>query len=215
LLLGLSLEELVVNGEDVVGVTSLNTDGEEGVNNLDERGGDNTHGSHFEFVEDVFSTVDGNDSLIDPGSSGLVFSDLGSSGGSQVVELLVVDGEGLGSEVTEVAGSGLFVLSEVELGLGCVPGVLGIIDFVLSEFVFFSEFFSLLGVQGEVLVVFVLDLANQVVKEFVELVVDLEVVGLEEVNEVSEGDGLLSLGAFDGSGINLEWLGLLEGGSLG
>jgi hypothetical protein len=115
------LEELVVNWEDVVGVTSLDTDSEEVVDDLDEGVGDNTHSFHFEFVEDVFSFVDGNDGLIDPGSSGLVFSNLGSSGGSQVVELLVVDVEGLGSEVTEVAGSGLFVFSEVELGLRCVP----------------------------------------------------------------------------------------------
>jgi len=106
---GLSLDQFVVNGEDLVGVTSSNTDSEEGVNDLDERGWDNTEGGHFEFVEDVFSFIDGSDSLVDVGSSGLVEGDLGSSGGSQVVELLVVDGEGLGSEVTEVVGSVLFV----------------------------------------------------------------------------------------------------------
>jgi len=103
-----------------VGMSSSNTDGEEGVNNLDEGSWDNTEGGHFEFVEDVFTFVDGNDGLIDVGSSGLVEGDLGSSGGSQVVELLVVDGEGLGSEVTEVVGSGLFVRSEVELSLGSI-----------------------------------------------------------------------------------------------
>jgi hypothetical protein len=119
-LLGLSLEELVVNWEDVVGVSGLNTDSQEVVDDLDERGGDNTHSGHFEFVEDVFGFVDGNDSLVNPCSSGLVFSDLDGSVGSQVIELLVVDGEGLGSEVTEVAGSGLFVFSEVKLGLGSI-----------------------------------------------------------------------------------------------
>jgi len=116
-LLGLGLDQLVVNGENLVGVTSSDTEGEEGVGNLDEFSGDNTEGGHFEFVEDVFSFVDGGDGLVDVSSSGLVKSDLGSSGGSQVVELLVVDNEGLGSEVTEVVSSGLFVRSEVELGL--------------------------------------------------------------------------------------------------
>lgn len=65
------------------------------------------------------------------------------------------------------------------------------------------------------LVVFVLDLTDEVVKEFVELVVDLEVVGLEEVDEVSEGDGLLSLGVLNFLSVDLEGLGPLEGGSLG
>jgi len=187
---GLRLDQLVVDGEDLVGVTSSDTDGEEGVDDLDERSGDETEGFHFEFVEDVFTFSDGGGGGVDVGSSGLVEGDLGSSGGSQVIELLVVDDEGVGSEVTEVGGSSLFVLSEVELVLGSIVGFLGIIDFTLSEFVFFSEFRSLLGVEGEVLVVFVLDLTDEVVKEFVELVVDLEVVGLEEVNEVCEGDGL-------------------------
>jgi hypothetical protein len=208
---GLGLDQLVVDGEDLVGVSGSDSNSEEGVDNLDEGRGNNTEGGHFEFVEDVFSFVDSGDGLVDVGSSGLVEGDLGSSGGSQVVELLVVDGEGLGSEVTEVVSSGLFVLSEVELGLGSIVRGLSVGDFTFSEFVFFSEFFSLLGVEGEVLVVFILDLSNEVVKEFVELVVDLEVVGLEEVDEVSEGDGLLSLGVFDFSGVNLEWLGLLEG----
>jgi len=196
-----------------VGVSSSNTDGEEGVDDLDERSGDNTEGGHFEFVEDVLSFVDGSGGLGDVGRSGLVEGDLGSSGGSQVVELLVVDDEGLGSEITEVAGSGLFVRSKVKLSLGCIICVLGIRNFFGSERVFSSEFFSLLSVEGEVLVVFILDLSNKVVKEFIELVVDLEVVGLEEVNEVSEGDGLFSLGVFNECSINLEWLGLLEMGS--
>lgn len=116
----LGLDQLVVDGEDLVGMSGSDSNSEEGVNDLDERGGNDTEGGHFEFVEDVFSFVDGGDGLVDVGSSGLVKGDLGSSGGSQVVELLVVDGEGLGSEVTEVVGSGLFVFSEVKLGLGSV-----------------------------------------------------------------------------------------------
>lgn len=107
----LGLDQFVIDGEDLLGVTSSNTDSEEGVNNLDEFSGDNTEGSHFEFVEDVFTFVDGNDGGIDVGSSGLVEGDLGGSGGSQVVELRVIDNEGLGSEVSEVVSSGLFVRS--------------------------------------------------------------------------------------------------------
>lgn len=50
---GLRLNQLVVNWEDLVGVSSFNTDSEEGVDDLDERWWDNTEGLHFEFVEDV------------------------------------------------------------------------------------------------------------------------------------------------------------------
>jgi len=211
---GLRLDQLVVNWENLVGVSSSDTDGEETVDDLDERGGDNTEGGHFELVEDVFGFVDSGGGGLDVGTSGLVEGDLGSSGGSEVVELLVVDDEGLGSEITEVASSGLFRGGEVKLGLGSIVSSLASSDFRFSEGVFSREFFSLLSVQSEVLVVFFLDLSDEVVKELVELVVDLEIVGLEEVNEVSEGDGLLSLGVFNLSSIDSERLGLLEGCSL-
>jgi len=205
----LGLDELGVNGENLVGVAGSDGDGEEGVDHLDESNWDDTGGFEFELVEDVLGFSDLGDGVVDGFSSLVVEGDLTSSGDSEVVELLAVNVQGLAGEISEVSSSGLFTLGEVELGLASVKRVSGGIDFRLSEVEFFSAFFSLFGVEVQVVFVLLEDLVVEVVEEANELVVLLEGVGLEEVDEVSEGNSLLLLEGFNRSNISLEGLGFL------
>jgi len=209
---GLRLDELGVNGENLVGVASSDGDGEEGVDHLNELDGDDTGGFEFELIKDVLGFSDLLDGVVDGFSSLGVEGDFSSSGDSEVIELLVVNVEGLASEVSEVSSSGLFTLGEVELGLASVEGVSGSFDFRLSEVELFLAVFSLFSVEVKVVFVLLEDLVVEVVKEANELVVLLEGVGLEEVDEVSEGDSLLLLEGFNSLNISLEGLGFLVDG---
>jgi len=176
---------------------------------LDELDGDDTGGFEFELIKDVLGFSDLSYGVVEGFSSLVVEGDLSGSGNSEVIELLAVNVEGLASEVSEIGSSGLFALSEVELSLASVEGVGGGIDFVLSEAEFFVAFFSLFSVEVEVVFVLLEDLVVEVIKESNELVVLLEGVGLEEVDEVSEGNSLLLLEGFNSSNISLEGLGFL------
>jgi len=189
----LGLDELGVDGENLVGVASSNGEGEETVDHLDELDWDDTSGFEFELVEDVFGFSDLSNGVVNGFSSLGVEGGLTGSGDSEVVELLVVNVEGLAGKISEIGSSGLFTLGEVELSLSSIKGVFSIVDFVLSERVFFVALFSLFSVEVKVVFVLLEDLVVKVVKETNELVVLLEGVGLEEADEVSEGNSLLLL----------------------
>lgn len=196
-LLDLGLDELGVDWENLVGVAGSDGDGEETVDDLNELDWNDTSVFEFEFVEDVLGSVYGTDGIIKGLSSLGVEGNLSSSGNSEVIELLVVNVEGLAGKISEVGSSGLFALSKVELSLALAKGFSGSVDFIRSEAEFFRAFFSLLSVKIEVIFVLLEDLVVEVVKETNKLVVLLESVGLEEVDEISEGNSLLLLECFN------------------